>query len=763
MIRNHEGSAHPLPVLLLIGGLGPAGAEQQARLLLENLPRERIRVRLACFQAPPEVVRALRDAGVEVDQLPKPSQYVWPIHTFQFLQSIVQAHGIRVVHAFLPDLAVVAVALGVSSPGLAVVTGRRSLDEYLPPRQLRMLRLLSFGVQAVVANSEAVAASVRAHEGALEGILRVIPNALPLPPAITEEERREARRSFGLSEGDFVVAYPAHFRHHKGHDHLPAIARAVAVAGVPVVFLLAGDAEGNDHYRNNYRKFVDSAREFDVEDRIRYVGLLGNSRSLLASADAGANFSDLEGMSNTVMETMAAALPVVATAVGGTPELIADGVEGWLVPPGDCATAAERLIRLAAEAETRARMGCAGRERIERQFGVRAMADAYADFYEKLADRGSRTDREGPHGMTQELRNTVRWAALVGAGAAGLTHLHARSRRRGGRWGVILRYHRVIPMEEPRSYYRMGISEQLFARQMRWLSTHRRVVSFDEILERMSSDRTPPEDLVALTFDDGYRDNLSTAAPILRRFGLPALFYVASSVITERMPFWPETLSAAIRMTRVTSLTVTIEREPMDTAASGDGSDRSWPLGTERQRRSACAELIARMRTLPSARIQALMSRILDQLEVPAERAREATPPVMSAKDLRDLAAAGFAIGSHTVTHPYLPAEAPDQQRWELAQAKKALEETIGEEVRDFCYPGGGYDATSMKLVRETGYRSATTTEAGFIGAGDDPVRMARLGAGEALATNPFGRFSNSLMNAEVSGYRLYALRRRRA
>ncbi len=374
-------------LLLLIGGMGPAGAEKQARLLLENLPRDRIVARLTCFRGPEEVFCSLRAAGVAVDILPRPRRRIWPLTTLRFLNGVIRRQRIQVVHAFLPVFAILAPLLRVANPRLRIVTGRRSLDEYLTPGEIRLLRIAGRHASVIVANSQAVAESVRRLEGGHGGRLRVIPNGIALPPPVDAAERAAARARFGLADRDFVIGYLAHFRHGKGHDHLLETARRLAPVLPESRFLLAGDTDSDASYRTNYERFAGAAGGTGVAERIRCLGKLPDSRPLLAASDVMLNLSDMEGMSNTIMEAMAAGLPVVATAVGGTPELIEEGREGYLVPAAGADAAAERLARLAHDAEARRRMGEAGRRRIGTEFSIEKMAGSYLALYEDLRPR----------------------------------------------------------------------------------------------------------------------------------------------------------------------------------------------------------------------------------------------------------------------------------------------------------------------------------------------------------------------------------------
>jgi peptidoglycan/xylan/chitin deacetylase (PgdA/CDA1 family) len=348
--------------------------------------------------------------------------------------------------------------------------------------------------------------------------------------------------------------------------------------------------------------------------------------------------------------------------------------------------------------------------------------------------------------MMQPARNTARWALSGIAGGLGLTARHAARRRLAGRWGIILGYHRVIPADECDSPYRMGMSADLFEAQIRWIASRHRIVSMEEFLWWRASDRTPPEDLIILTFDDGYRDNLTQAAPLLKDLGIPALFYVTSSGLTGRMPYWPETLGQMLLMTRARS--VTLDLDPGSSARS----PVSYEIATPEDRTRSCLRMVESLRRLPAARIMEAIETLAELLGVDPAHAQERTPRLLGAGDIRALIADGFAIGSHSVSHPYLPSEDEVVQRREIEESRRAIEEAARSPVTDFCYPGGGYDERTQSMVREAGYRSAVTWDTGIAGPADDPYSLPRKGIGPALAAGPSGRFSAAMMEGEISG-----------
>jgi glycosyltransferase involved in cell wall biosynthesis len=141
--------------------------------------------------------------------------------------------------------------------------------------------------------------------------------------------------------------------------------------------------------------------ELGLADRIVLPGFRSDLDSLLTAADVMVLPSFTEGLPNVVLEASAAVVPVVATAVGGTPEVVADGETGYLVPPGDPAALAERINRLLADEPLRRRFGEAGRRRMRELFTFDAQADAYLKLLEQLRGQDARATRRLEAGATQ--------------------------------------------------------------------------------------------------------------------------------------------------------------------------------------------------------------------------------------------------------------------------------------------------------------------------------------------------------------------------
>jgi glycosyltransferase involved in cell wall biosynthesis len=219
-----------------------------------------------------------------------------------------------------------------------LVAGRRSLSFFKQGRPFLLAaeRLATRLTDQLIANARAVADDTRATEGVPEKKITVVYNGLP-EAAFAEHAPASIQTSHP------ILLCVANLRVYKGHRHLLQAVGQLQARGRPCTLLLAGDgAERQALERQASWLGID----------VRFLGPSGNIGSLLACADVVVLPSLSEGMSNAVMEAMAAGRPIVATRVGGTPELLGD--RGVLVPPGNApvlAAAIEDLLADPAHAE----------------------------------------------------------------------------------------------------------------------------------------------------------------------------------------------------------------------------------------------------------------------------------------------------------------------------------------------------------------------------------------------------------------------------
>lgn len=266
------------------------------------------------------------------------------------------------------------------SRGIVQVVTRRM--DYAPRGAGPYVRWLYGRVDAVIAISRAARAALAARGIDAERVA-IVPSGVDVE-SFRELDGVAARGTLGIDAAVPVLAIVASLHQRKGHALLlDALARLLA-DGLEPLCLAAGTGPEGDALQ-------DRAQRLGVASRVRWLGQVADVRTVLAAADVVVMPSLAEGLGVAAIEAMAAGRAVVASAVGGLPELITDGAQGLLVPAGDPAALAAALTRCLSDPDLRARLGAAGRVRAQ-AFSTLAMARGTASVYERaLAAR--RTSR----------------------------------------------------------------------------------------------------------------------------------------------------------------------------------------------------------------------------------------------------------------------------------------------------------------------------------------------------------------------------------
>jgi len=226
------------------------------------------------------------------------------------------------------------------------------------------------------------------------------------------------------------------------------------------------------------------------------------------------------------------------------------------------------------------------------------------------------------------------------------------------------------------------------------------VLPVEELALRLRQGRAP-RNALALTFDDGYRDNLTHVAPILKRLGLPATIFLVTGYIGTPNALWFDRVAMAFKNATARRVAV--------------GHGRMLPLGTVRERLLALDAALAHLKLVPDEDRLPAVDHLISALHPGApERPKRL---MLSWDEVGALRGLGFSIGAHTVTHPILSRLAPARAWEEIQGSKAAIEKTLGEPVSAFAYPNGGvgdYNDTVKELVRAAGFSCAVTTRRGL-------------------------------------------------
>lgn len=285
---------------------------------------------------------------------------------------------------------------------------------------------------------------------------------------------------------------------------------------------------------------------------------------------------------------------------------------------------------------------------------------------------------------------------------------------------MILRYHSVGEPREVAQYLDPGLSlaPDRFRAQLRLLKQRCEVVPLESILTRLEGPR-PGRLHVALTFDDGYRDNHDVAAAILRDEGLTATFYIATGALTSGRGLWISELWRLVPRLPDGALDLPTP-EPLLVPAARDEAGRT------KLRRT----LTSWLASLTAAEREHALDRLAQQAGVP--RGDGLANTFLSPELLRSMRRMGMSIGAHTRTHPHLDLAPPASHDAEVSGSKQDLEQILGEPILHFAYPNPGGSGLAGDIAREAvvrgQYQTAVTSQSRPLGPQADRLRLPRLG-----------------------------------
>jgi peptidoglycan/xylan/chitin deacetylase (PgdA/CDA1 family) len=265
---------------------------------------------------------------------------------------------------------------------------------------------------------------------------------------------------------------------------------------------------------------------------------------------------------------------------------------------------------------------------------------------------------------------------------------------------LVLCYHGVVHDRPPenRYLYRNAVSQTCFEEQLATLARHFSPICADQLVAALDNGGTLPRASVLVTFDDGFKNNLDCAAPILRKFGIPAVFHVATGYIGTQRVLWPLEVDLLILrwpVSRAVPMPSGLPDAPMP--------ERAGRTAIAQQVRNAC-------KSLPDDVRREYLDRLRCGCPDATAREHRELLEFMGWDDVRELHRAGFDIGSHSIEHPILSRLDPDTLRRELVESKSRIESELQASCRFLAYPNGGasdYNDGVKQATTAAGYRVA--------------------------------------------------------
>jgi len=354
------------------------GTERQVLELLLGLDRSRYRPVFAALQSSGYIERGdfpCKTRVLNIRRVSGPSAVLKMLE----LALDIRRSNIELVHVYFNDAAILApffCRLG----GAKVITSRRDMGFWYTPRILRLLRMANRFVDRIAVNSQAVKKNVAVMEGYPADRIEVLHNGMNRNRFESEKEPG-FRERLGIGSGDYIVGMVSNlYAVKRPEDLINAISLIRRKIGhVHLVLVGGGPIEIEP-----LKEFVSRA---GMTGNVHFMGRISDAIPIIKHFDVCVSCSDSEGLSNSIIEYMGCAKPVVCTGVGGNPELITEGENGYLVSVGDVKALAQKIQETLQNKSLRFMLGQNGRNRFLSEFTSDRMASAHMNMYDEVLNR----------------------------------------------------------------------------------------------------------------------------------------------------------------------------------------------------------------------------------------------------------------------------------------------------------------------------------------------------------------------------------------
>jgi glycosyltransferase involved in cell wall biosynthesis len=364
------------------------GTERQFTYVTKRLNRSLFDVRIGCMSKKGEFLKEIEALNVPISEYPIRSLYGPRTvrNQWRFTQDL-RREGVDLVHAYgfypnvfcVPSARVAGCATIASVRDTGVFTDRVRLKTLFQKTACRL-------ADRVIANSTAVRDWL-VGLGLNENDIDVIPNGIEVPHAQPRCTDFPIRRELGIAEAAPVVAVVSRLNPKKGIEFFLEAVAAVRNRLPEARFLIVGGSYFDPKYQPELERL---ASDLGLGDRIIFTGERNDIPKLLREVNLSVLPSLSEGLSNSLLEAMAAGLPVVATNVGGNPEVVHHDRTGLLVPPKDPGALTDAMVRILQSQSLARQFGEAGFERVKNQFSLAATVRRTEELYMRVLEQRRR-------------------------------------------------------------------------------------------------------------------------------------------------------------------------------------------------------------------------------------------------------------------------------------------------------------------------------------------------------------------------------------
>ena len=360
-------------------GLG--GSERNITQLLVGIDKDKFEICIACFGSG-NLSKYMEEQGFSIVDLKKAGIYTLSgLRNLAFLQKLVNESKISLIVTYHESSDFYGLALSMICH-IPVISSRRDMGFKTKLHHRVAYKLVGRFFDAVIAVSEAVKKEVIKRHWFPEEKIFTVYNAINTVDYGNAHNGIALKRKLGIQSESFVVGMVANIRKIKGYLYFLDAARIILGYNRNVQFVMIGyDAIKSDFTTERLERY---GKEIGISENLHFLGGKLEIPDLISIFDVAVLASLSEGFSNVILEYMASSKPVVATGVGGNPEIVVHGQTGLLVPPADAEALAGAIRSILEDKEAGLRFGIAGRRRVEERFSLAVMLRNYENLFEQV-------------------------------------------------------------------------------------------------------------------------------------------------------------------------------------------------------------------------------------------------------------------------------------------------------------------------------------------------------------------------------------------
>jgi len=466
---------------------------------------------------------------------------------------------------------------------------------------------------------------------------------------------------------------------------------------------------------NEYFKILkELIEELELGENIFFTGTVKNIPGILSLFDIFVNTSLSEGLSNTILEAMVHKVPIVASNVGGNPELINHNHSGLLFDSHDEKACVESILKIFDGRINKSILIDTAYRNVISNHTMAAMFQKNVDLYEQLFLSGLKSNKS-------QFKRKLKLAISNGVVYSGLADKLKKHKRAAF---SILMFHRVVQERDmifsPNRSMMMSVENFDFI--LNYIKSKMNPIKLSDVIRYNSQKLDLPPDSIALTFDDGYLDNYTNAFPLLQKYNIPATIFLTTSFISNpNNYFWWDDLEFYVARFNTIHSDIKMHHDPaikniINKIEEADSLEKVKII----------KELINSLKRLDECERSYFNERISDKISN-----LHKSILMLNWKQVKEMASSRIVeFGSHTENHIYMDKSDPAVIETEIKQSKNIIEREIQEPCVLFAYPNGNKSEKEEHLLRKYGFKIAVTTNYGHNRVSDDFLNLKRIDAG---------------------------------